>query len=102
MAGLAIEANDVQQAPSVGLADEDQSESPRSVREENASRAWRGAVLGLLCWPLQLYVFWLLLQVYVSEEPLRPPARRQAWAAAAINLPLMLVFCLVPRALLAV
>jgi hypothetical protein len=100
VAGLAAEATDIEQASRAGPSDEDEPEPARSTREENAYRAWRGAVFGLLFWPLQLYVFWLLLKVYISEEPLRREDRRRAWVAAAINVPLMLLFCLLLRALL--
>ena len=84
-AGLAAEDPDVEQGLVAGTAEEDEPEPARSAREENAYRAWRGAVFGLLFWPLQLYVFWLLLKVYVSDEPLRPEHRWRAWVAAAIN-----------------
>jgi putative signal transducing protein len=65
-----------------------------SSREQNADRAVRGAVFGLLILPLQLYVFWLLLKVLVSDEPLGPKTHRRAIIAAVINLPIMLGFCL--------
>jgi hypothetical protein len=74
-------------------------EPPPTRREENADRAWRGAFLGLLFLPLQLYVSWLLLGVFLSEELLRGKHRRHAWWAAAVNLPLMVVFGLVLRSL---
>jgi hypothetical protein len=63
-------------------------------REQDADRALRGAVIGLLFLPLQLYVFWLLLRVFVSDEELGAGKRRKAVVAALINLPIMFSFCL--------
>lgn len=59
-------------------------------REQNAERARRGAVLGLLFWPLQLYVFWLLMKVLISREQLSPSNRRSAVIASIINLPVII------------
>jgi hypothetical protein len=82
-------------------ADEEAEPAP-TVREQNADRAWRGAVFGLVFLPLQLYVFYLLVKVYVSEDVLRDEHRRRAWLACGINLPLMVGFCVLVRALLSV
>ena len=73
----------------------DEPEPPLTSREQNADRAFLGAVFGLLFWPLELYVFWLLLKVYTSDEELHPLKRRKALFAALINLPLMVMFCLI-------
>jgi hypothetical protein len=71
---------------------------PMSAREENANRALRGAVLGVLFAPLQLYVFYLLLfKVFASDEPIRPIYTRRAWQAAAINIPYTAVILIVIR-----
>jgi hypothetical protein len=71
---------------------------PMSAREENANRALRGAVLGVLFAPLQLYVFYLLLfKVFASDEPIRPVYTRRAWQAAAINIPYIAVILIVIR-----
>ncbi|HZU35229.1 MAG TPA: hypothetical protein VFA18_04955 [Gemmataceae bacterium] len=72
---------------------EEAAEPPPNVREQTARRAVRGAVLGLLLWPLQLYVFWLLLRVFLSDEPLTPETRRLATIAACINLPVIALCC---------
>jgi hypothetical protein len=69
-------------------------------REQNADRAFRGAVFGLLLLPLQLYVFWLLVKVFVAEERLDPKQCRNAVVAAIINLPVMLGLGLLFRAML--
>ena len=73
------------------------SEPECSGRELNAERACRGAVfphlLGLL--PVQIYVFWLLMKVFNSKELLRPRYQIQAWLAAAINLPALLLFLVI-------
>jgi hypothetical protein len=74
-------------------------EPPPTGREQNADRAFRGAVIGLLFLPLQLYVFWLLLKVFISEEPLSERLRNRAFVAAAINLPLIVVLGFFARSL---
>jgi hypothetical protein len=70
---------------------ETEDEWELTVRDESAERAFRGAVFGLLFFPIQFYVFWLLLKVFVSDEPLSPRSRRRALVAAAINLPLIVI-----------
>jgi hypothetical protein len=75
------------------------AEPLQTVREQNADRAFRGAVIGLFFLPLQLYVFWLLLKVFVSEEALSGRSANRAFVAAAINLPLMLLLCFLSRLL---
>ncbi|MFL5340114.1 MAG: putative signal transducing protein [Gemmataceae bacterium] len=80
----------------------DVPESAASRREELADRALKAAVLGWLFLPAQLYAFWLLLRVFVSNEPLGPRARRRAWTAALFNLPAILGLCLFLKYLLAV
>ena len=78
---------------------EAEHEPQPTVREQNADRAFRGAAMGLLFLPLQLYVFWLLLKVFVSEESLSRNSRNRAFAAAAVNFPLIVLFCLFLRSL---
>ena len=72
-------------------------ESAPTSREQNAERARRGAVFGLVFLPLQLYVSWLLLKVFVSRERLGPHSRPSVVIASIINLPVMLGFFLVFR-----
>jgi Putative prokaryotic signal transducing protein len=81
-------------------ADEDEPEPVLTGREKDAERACRGAVVGLLFLPLQLYVFYLLLKIFVSREPLADRERRKALVAAAINLPFMIALCFLLRAVL--
>jgi hypothetical protein len=57
---------------------EPEEELAPSSREDDAARALKSAVLGLLFCPLQLYTAWLLFLVVVSHEPLR---RRYFWYA---------------------
>jgi hypothetical protein len=92
--------SDVEQLPEPGVAEADEPEPVPTSREQNADRALRGAVLGLLLLPLQVYVFWVLVKVFVSDERLGPGKRRNAVVAAIINLPLMFGFCLLLRAIL--
>src|SRR5262249_26480087 len=72
---------------------EEETEPASTPREENADRAWRGSLLGVLVPPLQFYVFWLLIKVLLSKDRLEPRRRRRAIGAALINLPLMIIFC---------
>jgi len=46
----------------------DEIETTSTSRELNADRAFRGALFALLLFPLELYVFWLLIKVLVSDD----------------------------------
>jgi hypothetical protein len=59
-----------------------------SSREDDAARALKSAILGLLFWPLLLYAAWLLFLVFVNDEPLRP---RNFWYA--VGAAVVLVAC---------
>jgi hypothetical protein len=76
-----------------GDLDPDEPELKPTEREEDAERAFRGAIFGLLFLPLQFYVTYLLLLVVTSRETLSGRARRRALIAAAINIPFVLLFC---------
>ena len=80
--------------------EEDEPEPSLTDREKDAERACRGAFVGLLFIPLQVYVFYLLLKVFVSQERLGGRANRRALLAAAINLPVMTGICCFLRAML--
>jgi hypothetical protein len=80
--------------------EEDERELILNDREKNADRACRGAVVGLLFLPLQLYIFYLLLKIFVSREPLGDRGRRKVLIAAVINLPLMIGLCFLLRAVI--
>jgi Putative prokaryotic signal transducing protein len=80
--------------PEATSADDEDEPSP-NLREQTADRALRGALFALFLFPLELYVFYLLIKVFNSDLPLAPRHRRNAWIAAGINLPcvvLMLLF----------
>lgn len=94
------EFTDPDQAPDSADSGDEDAGPALTVREQNAERAWRGSVLGLLFLPLQFYVFYLLVKVYLSEDELRREHRRHACFAAAINLPLMVAAGLVLRTML--
>jgi hypothetical protein len=82
-----------------GFSDDREAEAEplQTVREQNADRAFRGAVIGVLFMPLQVYVFWLLVKVFVSEESLSRRSRNRAFVAAAISLPMTILLCLLLR-----
>ena len=54
-------------------------------REQRAKRALKGALLGILFFPLQIWVAWLVWKVYLSDLPLNSECRRAAWWAFVIN-----------------
>ena len=58
---------DANQLSKVDPADDDDPDWSLTLREIAADRALRAAVLGLLLLPLQVYAYWLLLQVADSE-----------------------------------
>ena len=55
-----------------------EEEPAPSVRERAADRALRGAMLGLLFLPLQLYVSYLIIKVFISEEHLDQALQEQS------------------------
>jgi hypothetical protein len=58
-----------------------------TLRERRADGMFRACVLGAVFIPALLFAFWRLLQIWVSEERLRPEYRRKAQLAAAFVLP---------------
>ena len=71
--------------------DEEQAEPPLNAREQNAERAYRAALIGMVFFPLQFYATWLLLSVWQDDTPLRASVRRQLNWAILFNLPLVIV-----------
>ena len=55
-----------------------------TIRERDAERAFRGAVLGILFFPIQLYVLYLLVKIFVSEESIGHRERMKAIIAAVL------------------
>ena len=79
---MPAEVDSPRKPPSVPVPD---SYDVLSFREENASRALKSAIVGLIILPLQLYTAWLLYRVVASsEDTLRPPYFRYAVVAALI------------------
>lgn len=64
----------------------DDFERVPTIRDRNAERAFRGAVLGVLFFPIQLYVLYLVVKVFISDEPLGNRERRRAIIAGALCL----------------
>jgi hypothetical protein len=87
--------------PASEIEPDDEAEPTLTKREEDAERAFRGSIIGVVCPPIQLYVFYLLLRVYVSDEELRGRLRSRAKWAAVINIPVMLAMGTVLRAMIA-
>jgi hypothetical protein len=89
-AGISFEGDLPEPIPEHDHEEADELDPTPTVRERNADRAFRGAVIGLLFVPIQLYVFYLLLRIFVSNESLSCRERRKAIIAAFINFYLML------------
>jgi hypothetical protein len=62
-----------------------------NLRESDAARAIKSAVLGLLFCPLQAYTAWLLFMVVMADEPLRPRYYWCSLGAAALLVPHLMV-----------
>src|SRR5437868_2168085 len=59
---LEAPVEDAADEPPAGPEDADEPEPVLTRREQDADRAFRGVLLGILFFPLQIYVFWLLLK----------------------------------------
>ena len=79
-----------------GVEDEDLVELV-SDREEKIDRAYRGAIVGLLLFPLQLYVSWLLFRVAFTPGEISIRYRIKLAAAVAINIPAILILALLTQ-----
>jgi hypothetical protein len=66
-----------------------------SPSNQLAERAFRTAVVGLLLWPLSLYVWWLLLSIMAESSQVSPGRRWKVWTAGLLTVPLMSAFLLV-------
>jgi hypothetical protein len=72
-----------------------EEEPPLNTRERDSLRALRGALLAILFPPLALYVLYLMIKVYVAEEPLAPRYRTMAYAAAITNMTVLVgAYCI--------
>ena len=76
------------EAPSAEDEDDDdlEEEPPLTTRERNGLRAFRGALLGILFPPIELYVLYLVYKIFVSDEQLGPRYRNMARDATVIML----------------
>jgi hypothetical protein len=61
-----------------------EEEPPPTTRERESLRAFRAALLGILFPPIELYVVYLVYEVFVSDERLGSRYRNMACAAAII------------------
>jgi hypothetical protein len=76
---------------------EDEVDEELTSREQNADRALRGAIVGILFFPIQIYTLWLLVKVFASDERLQPDKRRRAIVAAALCVPYLVLGCIFIR-----
>ncbi len=84
-----------------GREPDDEDWPALSPREQDAERALKSAILGILFCPLQVYACWLLVKVFASSQPLAPRQRTRALVAGAICLPYVLVILCVVKLMLA-
>jgi len=73
------------------LGEDDDEEAEPSEIDQAAERAWRGALLGILFFPIEFYVLGLLLYVLFGREKPSPALRWKVVAATGVNL-LVLTF----------
>lgn len=66
-------------------------EEDRAPINQLVEKAFRAAVFGLILWPLQLYVLYLLACIYAEEGKMSRDRRWKVWAAVLLNVPLMSV-----------
>ncbi len=69
-------------------------EEDRAPINQLADKAFRTAVFGLLFWPLQLYVLYLLACLYAEDGTVSRDRRWKVWAAVLLNMPMMGVIVL--------
>jgi hypothetical protein len=72
--------------PVFGDDEDDEEEEEPSEIDQVAERAWRGALLGILFFPIQLYVFGLLIHVIFARERPSPRLWWKVGVAAVVNL----------------
>ena len=91
------ELDDEEPMPASAIASREIAEELHSDRVDRepinqlADRLFRCAVFGLIFWPLQGYVLWLLLQWLGEEGSVSPDRRWKIWASALLNVPLWCV-----------
>ncbi len=74
------------------IAEDLQAEqADRAPINQLADKVFRAAVFGLILWPLQLYVLYLLACIFAEEGKVSPDRRWKVWAAVLLNMPLMSV-----------
>ena len=61
----------------------------RAPINQLADKVFRAAVFGLILWPLQLYVLYLLACIFAEEGRISRGRRWKVWAAVVLNVPLM-------------
>jgi hypothetical protein len=87
--------------PATGFASPETVEELQAEAEDKqpinvlVDRVYRSAVFGLIFWPLQAYVLWLLLQVATMPGKVSPNRRWKVWVSVLLNVPLLLVLLLI-------
>ena len=79
----------------VSEIEEYESEEPLSANDKVVNRALRAALFGLIFLPLHLYSLWLLGGLLFSSQRLSYNGRWKAFLAAALDLPMLLIFGLI-------
>ncbi len=79
-----------------GLKDADEEETLNS-RELLIDRALKGSVVSVFFFPLALLVAYMLFQIFLQEEPIRPKYRKKLIQAYAFHLPLFVILLILVR-----
>ncbi len=82
-----------------GLKDADEEETLNS-RELLIDRALKGSVVSVFFFPLALLVAYMLFQIFLQEEPIRPKYRKKLIQAYAFHLPLFVILLILVRFIL--
>lgn len=82
-----------------GLKDADEEETLNS-RELLIDRALKGSVVSFFFFPLALLVAYMLFQIFLQEEPIRPKYRKKLIQAYAFHLPLFVILLTLVRLIL--
>ena len=91
------DAEDAEPMPHTAIASREIAEELHAERVDRepinqlADRLFRCAVVGLIFWPLQVYVLWLLVQWLGEEGKVSPDRRWKIWGSVLLNVPLWCV-----------
>lgn len=86
--GLVQEARRAPPEDDEARVEDDEDDEPDAVetpRDREADRVFRGAVLGIIFFPLQFYITYLIVKAWLSTEPLSERSWRRLLIGTIIN-----------------